>query len=106
MNYWLLAILIVVSYFIGNINFGRILSRKNKVDLSKSGSGNLGATNMYRTMGAKMGYLTLVLDALKGVIAALIGYFALADTDSAKVHAYITTNAEKIFEIKEVTYLS
>lgn len=80
MNYWLLAILIVVSYFIGNINFGRILSRKNKVDLSKSGSGNLGATNMYRTMGAKMGYLTLVLDALKGVIAALIGYFALAAT--------------------------
>lgn len=38
---------------------------------------------------------------LKKAYRYLTGYFALADTDSAKVHAYITTNAEKIFEIKE-----
>ena len=76
MIYWLLAILCVVSYFIGNINFGKIISRAKNVDLSKKGSGNLGATNMYRNLGAKLGYLTLVLDALKGVAAAAIGYFA------------------------------
>jgi len=78
MIYWLLAILIVVSYCIGNINFGKILSKSKNVDLTKTGSGNLGATNMYRTMGAKMGYLTLVLDASKGVVSALLGYFLLA----------------------------
>ncbi len=75
MNYWLLAILCVVSYFIGNVNFGRIISRAKNVDLTKKGSGNLGATNMYRNLGAKLGYLTLVLDALKGVIPSLVGFF-------------------------------
>ena len=75
MNYFLLAILCVVFYFVGNINFGRIISKLKNVDLTKKGSGNLGATNMYRNLGAKLGYLTLILDALKGIIAALTGYF-------------------------------
>ncbi len=75
MTYWLLAIMIIVSYFIGNVNFGKILSKAHNVDLTKRGSGNLGATNMYRTMGAKMGYLTLLLDALKGIAVSLAGYF-------------------------------
>lgn len=74
MTYWLLAILIVVSYFIGNVNFGKIISKSKNVDLTKKGSGNLGATNMYRNLGAKLGYLTLVLDALKGVATSLTGY--------------------------------
>ena len=74
MNYWLLAILCVVSYFIGNINFGKIIARSKNVDLSKKGSGNLGATNMYRNLGAKLGYLTLLLDAIKGIATALTGY--------------------------------
>ncbi len=75
MNYWLLAILVVVSYFIGNINFGKIISKMHNVDLSKKGSGNLGATNMYRNLGPKLGYLTLLLDALKGISTSVAGYF-------------------------------
>ena len=75
MTYWLLAIMVVISYFIGNVNFGKILSKSKNVDLTKKGSGNLGATNMYRTLGAKMGYLTLLLDALKGIVVSLAGYF-------------------------------
>ena len=75
MNGWLLAILCVVSYFLGNINFGKIIAKSKNVDLSKSGSGNLGATNMYRTMGAKLGYLTLLLDASKGIIPSVTGFF-------------------------------
>lgn len=75
MNYWLLAILCVASYLIGNVNFGKIISSAKHVDLSKKGSGNLGATNMYRNFGAKLGYLTLVLDAIKGFAAAAMGFF-------------------------------
>ena len=75
MTYWLLAILVVVSYFIGNVNFGKILSKAKNVDLTKKGSGNLGATNMYRTFGARLGYLTMLLDALKGIVCSLTGYF-------------------------------
>ena len=88
MNYWLLAILCVVSYFIGNINFGKIISRAKNVDLSKKGSGNLGATNMYRNLGARLGYLTLVLDALKGVISASIGYFSFGGVLFGGVSAF------------------
>lgn len=74
MLYWLLAILIVVSYFIGNINFGKLIAKSKNVDLTKKGSGNLGATNVYRNLGAKLGYITMLLDALKGVIPSLTGY--------------------------------
>ncbi|MBQ8761990.1 MAG: glycerol-3-phosphate acyltransferase, partial [Clostridia bacterium] len=73
-NWWLLIILMVVSYFIGNINFARILSSRKKVDITKLDSGNPGATNMYRNLGAKAGYATLVLDAAKGFVCALKGF--------------------------------
>ncbi|MCL2540471.1 MAG: glycerol-3-phosphate acyltransferase [Firmicutes bacterium] len=74
--WWLLAILCVAFYFLGNINFAKILTRLSKTEDSlKTGSGNPGTTNMLRTVGAKMGALTLVLDMLKGAIPALIGLF-------------------------------
>jgi len=73
MNYWLLAILVVVSYFIGNVSFGKILAKRKNVDITKKGSGNPGATNMYRNVGAKLGYLTLLLDLLKGLTSSLMG---------------------------------
>ena len=75
MLYWLLAILVVASYFLGNINFAKILSKISKVDISKEGSGNPGTTNMLRSVGAKMGVFTLILDMLKGIIPALAGYY-------------------------------
>ncbi|MBQ7977433.1 MAG: glycerol-3-phosphate acyltransferase [Clostridia bacterium] len=75
MTYWLLAIMVVVSYFVGCVNFGKIISSAKNVDLTKKGSGNLGATNMYRNLGAKLGYLTLLLDMLKGIITSLAGFF-------------------------------
>ena len=71
--WWKYLIVIIVSYFIGNISFARIISAKKKKDITKQGSGNPGTMNMLRTYGAKVGFLTLVLDALKGVIPALTG---------------------------------
>ena len=67
------VLLILVSYFIGNISWARILSKKNNGDITKSGSGNPGSMNMLRTYGAKLGVMTLVLDTIKGVIPALGG---------------------------------
>ncbi len=75
MNGWLLAILVLASYLFGSISFGRMLSAREKVDVTSQGSGNVGATNMLRTYGAKLGLLTLLLDLLKGIIPALVGYF-------------------------------
>ena len=83
MKFWLLTIMVVCSYFLGSISFGRILAKTKHIDITKKGSGNPGATNMFRNVGAGIGFLTLFLDALKGVISALSGYlvFGLNTTE-------------------------
>ena len=85
-------LLIVCSYLLGSVNFARILS-KNVMhgDITKSGSGNPGTMNMLRTYGFKAGALTLVLDALKGVIPALVGYFLFGGdgSNAAYVGLYV-----------------
>ena len=67
---------IAASYFVGAIPFGLVLSRSSNVDIRKNGSCNIGATNVTRLLGKKMGFLTLMLDITKGFlpiyIAALI----------------------------------
>lgn len=69
----IIAIVAIISYLIGSINFSIILSRIiGKKDIRESGSGNAGATNMLRTYGKKMGVITLLLDVLKGVVVILL----------------------------------
>lgn len=66
--------LIVISYFLGNFSTSVIISKLwANIDIRKHGSGNAGATNMYRILGAKAAILTLIGDALKGVFAVWIG---------------------------------
>ena len=61
--------LIVFAYLVGSIPTGLLLAKAfGGVDIRESGSGNIGATNVYRTLGRKVGLLTLVGDCLKGVI--------------------------------------
>ena len=62
---WLVVLLIVLtSYIIGNISFSRIISKTQKKDITKLGSGNPGSTNMLRNFGFKIGFLTFVCDVL------------------------------------------
>ncbi|MBQ9792741.1 MAG: glycerol-3-phosphate acyltransferase [Clostridia bacterium] len=88
MEWWKFLILIVGSYLIGNIFFARIISRIKRYDISKSGSGNPGTMNMLRNLGLVVGLLTLVLDMLKGIIPALVGFYLFGGS-SAGVNAYI-----------------
>jgi acyl phosphate:glycerol-3-phosphate acyltransferase len=70
--YDLLAL--VVGYLLGSIPFGLLLTNlAGQGDLRRIGSGNIGATNVLRTGNKKLAALTLVLDALKGTAAVLIG---------------------------------
>lgn len=67
------AIIAIVAYLIGSINFSVILSKKMAgFDVREKGSGNAGTTNMLRSVGKKAAAITLVCDILKGVIAILI----------------------------------
>ncbi len=75
--------LIVVSYFLGNINFSILISKLNHSDVRSKGSGNPGSMNMLRSFGIKLGVLTLVLDALKGALPALLGWWLLGSDENA-----------------------
>lgn len=68
---------VVMPYLLGSINFAVIISSKRyNDDVREHGSGNAGMTNMMRTYGRKAAVLTLAGDALKAIIAALLGYYA------------------------------
>ena len=60
----------IVGYFLGALPFGYLVARAHGVDIFKAGSGNPGATNVKRVLGAKAGNTVYVLDALKGALAA------------------------------------
>jgi len=61
-------LLILVSYLVGAIPNGLLVARARGVDIRKVGSGNIGATNVFRSVGKCWGILTFVGDALKGYI--------------------------------------
>ena len=69
--------MIAFSYLYGSINNAILISGMLKKDIRKMGSGNPGTMNMFRSFGLGWGILTLVLDALKGVIPAVLGWFLL-----------------------------
>ena len=65
-------IVIGVAYLIGSIPTGLLLGKAYGIDVRKEGSGNIGATNLYRTVGRKVGIITLVGDCLKGLLPVVI----------------------------------
>ncbi|MCX7831788.1 MAG: glycerol-3-phosphate 1-O-acyltransferase PlsY [Actinobacteria bacterium] len=60
-----------LCYFIGSLPFGYMLGRLKGKDITREGSGNIGATNVARTLGLSFGVLVLFLDAFKGYISVL-----------------------------------
>lgn len=69
----LLILLLVLAFIIGSIPFSFLIGKKVKgIDLRQHGSGNLGATNVFRTLGPWWGALCLFLDLAKGAAAVLL----------------------------------
>jgi glycerol-3-phosphate acyltransferase PlsY len=66
----LLAVL--AAYLMGSIPFAQLLSRRRGVDLRRVGSGNVGASNVLRTLGVRPAVLAMMLDAVKGTVAVLV----------------------------------
>lgn len=63
--------LVIASYLLGSVPTGLLLGKALGVDIRASGSGNIGATNVYRTLGRNVGIATLLCDCLKGLIPVL-----------------------------------
>lgn len=69
--------LVVAAYLLGAVPFGQLLAKAGGKDLSRTGSGNTGATNAYRALGLKGGLAVLLADLLKGTLAACFAYVSL-----------------------------
>lgn len=62
-----------LSYLIGSISFALVIGKLfYKTDIRGYGSGNLGATNVYRVLGKKAGLIVAIADLLKGTFACLL----------------------------------
>jgi acyl phosphate:glycerol-3-phosphate acyltransferase len=67
------AVAIAAAYLIGATPFGLLVARFVRgIDIRTAGSGNIGATNVGRVLGARWGAFVLVLDALKGALPTLL----------------------------------
>lgn len=74
-------IIILLAYFLGAIPFGLIIARwLGKVNITEHGSGNIGSTNVLRTVGTKAGLLVLFLDVLKGFIAVMLAKVIMGES--------------------------
>ena len=79
------ALLIISSYLVGAIPFGLVLSRSSGVDIRSSGSGNIGATNVARLLGKKIGVLTLLFDIAKGFMPMYLASLLIGDTPQGQL---------------------
>lgn len=62
----------LLSFLFGGIPFGIFYAKKRGIDLKTVGSGNIGATNVYRALGLKPAIVVFVLDLLKGLLPVLL----------------------------------
>jgi glycerol-3-phosphate acyltransferase PlsY len=67
----LALVLVAAAFLAGAVPFGVLVARRRGVEIREHGSGNIGATNVTRVLGARAGAVVLLLDAAKGALPAL-----------------------------------
>lgn len=73
----LIALMFILAYLLGSIPSGLIVGKAAKgIDIREHGSGNLGATNAFRTLGVKAGSIVITADILKGRLLQLYRFHA------------------------------
>lgn len=72
--------LLLIAYLLGSIPFGLIVARLKDIDIRQYGSGNIGATNVFRIMGPTAGITVFALDLFKGTLAVYL--MSLTTSDS------------------------
>lgn len=81
--YYLAAGLVALAYFCGSVPTGLLAARARGIDIRTRGSGNIGATNVSRNLGRKIGALVLAIDVLKGVVPVVatraLGFAEIVD---------------------------
>lgn len=86
-NAWFEFVLLpLAAYVVGSTPFGVIIARAHGVDLRKSGSGNVGATNVGRVLGRRWGMLCFALDVAKGLGPVMVAGMLLGGADEVAAH--------------------
>jgi len=67
----------LLAYLMGSIPCGVLVAKTKSINIKEHGSGNIGATNIARTLGKKEGFITLLGDSFKGILALWICSFYL-----------------------------
>jgi acyl phosphate:glycerol-3-phosphate acyltransferase len=93
-----MIIALLIAYLIGSIPFGFLLTKMmGGGDIRTTGSGNIGATNVMRALGKKAGYITFMLDVMKGVLIVFLTEYVFhhydeepyATLSSSEIPAYV-----------------
>ena len=85
MIWWHILLVVIISYFIGNISNARFIASMHKMDITKLGSGNPGTTNILRNFGFKWGLFSLILDVLKGLVPVLTVFYIFGGNNNENI---------------------
>jgi glycerol-3-phosphate acyltransferase PlsY len=99
----------LLAYLVGSIPFAYIIAASRGVDIRKVGSGNVGATNVFRTVSKPLGILTFILDALKGwlpVTLAPVIFRLITCTDGPELYLKVMCGVTAVLGHTYPVYLS
>jgi acyl phosphate:glycerol-3-phosphate acyltransferase len=88
--HWLIPLF---GFLLGSIPFGLILGKLKGIDIREHGSGNIGATNVFRTLGKKIGITCLLLDFIKGFVPVLVAIKLTPDDPHGQTIEVVTALA-------------
>lgn len=80
-----MALLLLFGYVVGSIPFSYLVARTQGVDLRTIGSGNTGASNVWRSLGFRFFVVALALDIIKGAVPTWIAYRTLGSTPTLAI---------------------
>jgi glycerol-3-phosphate acyltransferase PlsY len=91
---------VIIAYLLGSIPFGLIIGKlKGRVDIREYGSGKTGATNVMRTVGIKLGVLTLVLDVAKAAGAVMLAAVIVSSNSGILTIGGVSLNWQHIAQV-------
>lgn len=79
-----------MGYLVGAIPFGLVISKMVGVDVRTQGSRNIGATNVNRVLGKKLGFITLICDCLKGLLPMYFAAVLLPESETKEMVVALT----------------
>lgn len=81
---------VILSYLLGSIPTAYLVAKSKGVDIFKVGSGNMGATNVSRSLGFGWGVFVMLVDVLKGIVAVYLSREIMGDPKAATTISAIT----------------